>query len=204
MKSVYSGTVLKHNVRVYNSGTGPLDIYNIAVSCGCTTTDLKKHHLDPNDTTDLTIRFDTQHFVGSVTKSITIVSNDPVRRNLEVQFHSTIRSIFDINPIPVYFGKLPVGQLTTVSMGIKNLEKQKIAIVSVFDSAQMISVSPGRETLNPSDSIEVHLSVTPDQAGPFAGHLVFTTDSKKQRRITIPYYYIAVPERNQDGEQPQH
>lgn len=58
-----------------NTGTEPLVIKGARGSCGCTVPNYKKEPVQPGETAEIEVRYDTQR-VGPFTKTVTIESNE--------------------------------------------------------------------------------------------------------------------------------
>jgi tyrosine-protein phosphatase SIW14 len=68
--TVAKGTLLKHSFKMTNPYKVPLEIVNVRFSCGCIAVEPKSRILQPNETTDLHVRFDTRRVNGP--KSVAI------------------------------------------------------------------------------------------------------------------------------------
>lgn len=79
-----------HRFTVTNTGNAPLTISGIKPSCGCTSTNLGKSSLLPQESTDIEVSFDPRSFRGPVHKSIQVTSNDPVNPNSVLSFDAEI------------------------------------------------------------------------------------------------------------------
>lgn len=57
-----------------NIGDAPLIISKVKTSCGCTVPKYSKEPINPGDSGELTIKYDTKR-LGNFTKTITVISN---------------------------------------------------------------------------------------------------------------------------------
>jgi hypothetical protein len=73
---VKEGEVLDHDFEVRNDSQKTLDIKNVMTSCGCTKSSVEKKSLKAGESTPLKIRFDTEGFLGKVTKLIYVQTDD--------------------------------------------------------------------------------------------------------------------------------
>lgn len=71
------GMAVVHTFILSNVGDQDLTITRVYAACGCTTTRLEKSILAPGERVSLAVVFDTQGFRGSVSKPVTVSSNDP-------------------------------------------------------------------------------------------------------------------------------
>ena len=73
--SVVSGGTVDHTFKFKNTGTAPLIISNIGVSCGCTTPEWTKAPLLPGKTGTIVAHFNSTGKMGMQNKVLTIESN---------------------------------------------------------------------------------------------------------------------------------
>lgn len=83
------GQMLNYEVQLSNTGSAPLDISDVRPSCGCTTADQWPHRLAPGTSGTIPVQIDTSEFSGEVTRTLTIVSNDPVQAESVVTLKAT-------------------------------------------------------------------------------------------------------------------
>lgn len=70
------GQLLKRSFVFKNNTNKLLIIRDVTTSCGCTTSEVKKKDLAPQEETDINVTFDTTGFEGEVKKYIYINTND--------------------------------------------------------------------------------------------------------------------------------
>lgn len=75
--SVFEGIAVTHTYVLKNTGDEVLEISGIRASCGCTTTELATNSIEPGESVDLDILINTTGFSGTISKLITVYSNDP-------------------------------------------------------------------------------------------------------------------------------
>ena len=69
--------LLRHTFALSNGGTEPLVLGRVSTSCGCTTGLLGKDTLEPGESTELAVTFNTAGLRGRSRKTVQIASNDP-------------------------------------------------------------------------------------------------------------------------------
>lgn len=74
-KDIVQGESVEHTFEFVNSGTHPLILSNVVVTCGCTATQWPREPLIPGDSSRITVKFDSTGKVGRQNKVITIMSN---------------------------------------------------------------------------------------------------------------------------------
>ncbi len=69
------GEILDTVFKFKNTGDAPLVITNVKTSCGCTTPYWPKEPIQPGQSEQIKVRFNTNHKTGKQTKTITIHAN---------------------------------------------------------------------------------------------------------------------------------
>lgn len=75
--TVPAGTIVPHAFVVTNVGDETLHIARVSTSCGCTTAALAEDDLAPGESVRVEVAVDTSGFYGTVTRTMTVESNDP-------------------------------------------------------------------------------------------------------------------------------
>jgi len=70
------GEILKHSFIFKNNTGKAMIIRDVTTSCGCTTSEVKKKELAPQEETTIDVQFDTKDFSGEVKKYIYVTTND--------------------------------------------------------------------------------------------------------------------------------
>ena len=73
-----------------NTGTEELVIGDVVTSCGCTVAQLATKTLKPGASTPLTVNLDTRTYQGRLERTITVPSNDPTTKMLEVKVSAEV------------------------------------------------------------------------------------------------------------------
>jgi len=71
----HEGDILDTVFKFKNTGEAPLVITNVKTSCGCTTPYWPKKPIQPGESDEIKVRFNTNHKPGKQTKTITIHAN---------------------------------------------------------------------------------------------------------------------------------
>jgi rhodanese-related sulfurtransferase len=75
--TLQSNSLVSHTFVLTNVGDETLTITDVVTSCGCTTTALAKRELAPTESVDLQATVNTTGFHGTVTRTVSVTSNDP-------------------------------------------------------------------------------------------------------------------------------
>ncbi|MCX6099482.1 MAG: DUF1573 domain-containing protein [Candidatus Bipolaricaulota bacterium] len=88
--TLQSDSLVSHTFVLKNVGDETLTIADVFTSCGCTTTALAKRELAPEESVDLQATVNTTGFRGTVTRTVSVTSNDPVHPTAVFQIVVTI------------------------------------------------------------------------------------------------------------------
>ncbi len=73
---IIQGEKVEHTFKFTNTGTEPLVITNVEVTCGCTTPKgWPRDPINPGGRGEITVQFDSTHKIGRQNKVSTIISN---------------------------------------------------------------------------------------------------------------------------------
>jgi uncharacterized protein (DUF58 family) len=72
---VKEGEVIEFTYAFTNTGTEPLIIQDIKVTCGCTVPDYPKAPVAPAQTGEIKVKFDTTNKIGYQDRTLEIISN---------------------------------------------------------------------------------------------------------------------------------
>ena len=140
--SVKQGEIVEHTFNFKNTGTEPLVISNVGVSCGCTTPEYTKDPVLPGKTGKITARFNTSGKLGQQNKVLTVSSNN-AGGNVELALTGTVTEATTAAPMaavqpsttmeaqatPVAKGKIKVkkadGKKDKVKMTAEKVEVKK-------------------------------------------------------------------------------
>jgi hypothetical protein len=78
---VKAGDVVTHEFIFKNGGDKPLKIINVATSCGCTASKIKKDLLAPDESTSLSVSFNSKSYNGAV-RQFVYVTTDAIDKSV--------------------------------------------------------------------------------------------------------------------------
>ncbi|MFQ5414958.1 MAG: DUF1573 domain-containing protein [Phycisphaerae bacterium] len=97
---VYEGDVQPVSWVLLNQGDADLVIDRATASCGCTIVALddEQKRIPPGGRLELTAKFESTGRAGRQTKTVRVISNDPVEPTLDLQFIAQVDPLFVIKP----------------------------------------------------------------------------------------------------------
>ena len=88
--SIEEGKVAEHIFKFKNDGDAPLVIYNAQGSCGCTVPQWPKQPIEPGETGEIKVSFNSQGKPGMNQKNVTITANTvPNKKVLKISANVT-------------------------------------------------------------------------------------------------------------------
>lgn len=104
--TVDRGVWLKHRFAISNAGSVPLILNRTYATCGCTLPKLTKNKLLPGETCALNVSVDTSMKQNRITKSVFVVSNDPLKPSLKVDLSMNVvdphKGMTDDNKVKIF------------------------------------------------------------------------------------------------------
>jgi len=98
---VLQGKTVEYIFSFENSGTDDLLIKEVTTSCGCTAALVSANVIKPGETGQIKVSYDSQGRAGKVSRTINVVSNDPVEPIIELSIaamvDSSMHTSFNIN-----------------------------------------------------------------------------------------------------------
>ena len=166
--------VVTHTFRFVNVSDNPIQIDNVATSCGCTTVLYSTQPVAGGEYGELTVAFDPSRTEGKVLREVEVFTKD--RRN-----YASLMITADVTPIPmgleqIYphllagsvktnakrcnFGYITQGETVTRVVRIANVgdKSSKISVVTTGDRYGMSVECP--ESINPEEVVNIHITYT--------------------------------------------
>lgn len=90
------GSIVEHTFKIKNLGKEVLEINKIATSCACTSAEVDKEIIRPNEEVSLKVIYNTglmsgSHAKGDQERIIYVKSNDPINPQAEVTIHAYVK-----------------------------------------------------------------------------------------------------------------
>ncbi len=87
---VTEGAVVDHTFEYRNEGAADLQIVDVKSSCGCTVGEPSSRLLKPGEKATIKVTFDTANRFGRTSRTMTLVTNDPVNTYVTLSIYAEI------------------------------------------------------------------------------------------------------------------
>ena len=183
---IFKGQKIEHIYKFENRGNNVLNIGKVNTSCGCTAAILTSNTIPPGKTGEIRAIFSSGSFTGNVTKSISVISNDPDHPRYNLTISGEIIEDVSIKPRNIDFGSVHLGEKTDKTVTIKSQTEPDFKIKKIIPSKPFISASIAEEE-NGEYVIKVELENNPE-IGRFSGGIHLETNSQMQEKVNIPFF----------------
>ncbi len=190
--TVYQGKIVKLSIPLKNIGTEPLVIQRVEASCGCTTTKKPENPIQPKETVNLNVEFNSLGFMGSVTKYVDINSNDSQKPFRSVTVKGFV--VNEVEPVDkvfnLFFGNITVGQKATKFFEAKNVSSKPISIIGANSKTADISVDAPKKIIQPGETFGFNVTAEAGKAGVVQSEFAIELDSKNQTELRMKLTYV--------------
>ncbi len=181
---VQKGDMVSHEFRFSNTGTEKLIVSDVHPSCGCTAALLSLNQLLPGAHGVVTANFNSSNYLGPVTKTITVTSNDPFKRIVTLTLTGEIVSDIIISPVMLFIGSVKAGKSIPQTINF-NIFNPSVKITSVAASEPYIRVSTISQSVSQGT---INVKIMPDApSGPFNAYITIVSTSRRE-----PMFRVAV------------
>jgi hypothetical protein len=184
--SVKEGPPVTKKITLTNEGTEVLTISNTATSCACTTVDLSKSSLNPGESTELLITYDTYKYPGKFDKTVTIFTGTDGKEE------TVIHILGNVDPIPMgvivmeprktVVGELLANKENTVQVIIKNTGDAPLKVSRIYSSKfkkeYFNSENSGEIEIGAGKNHKIDLAVSPPAPGRFLDVIMIYSDAR--------------------------
>ncbi|MFQ5788169.1 MAG: DUF1573 domain-containing protein, partial [Thermodesulfobacteriota bacterium] len=138
---IYKGQKIEHIYEFENRGKDILNIGKVKTSCGCTAAILTNNTIPPGKTGEIKATFNSGSYRGNVTKSISVISNDPERPSYKLSISGKIIEDVITKPKNINFGSVCLGEKTNKTVTIRSQTMPDFKIKNIRPSRQFINAS---------------------------------------------------------------
>lgn len=181
---VIRGQVLKYRFKFKNDGLAPLKIQGVHAACGCTAVEADKGKMyaaGESGYVDLTL--DTSDFTGSMTKVVTVMTNEKITPDRTLTVRAKVFSEFEVYPPLVDFGDVLTNDGATKIVKVSPIKGFSLVVKKVGFSKDVLDASFAKKE---NDWI-VTVKLKPGlKTGFFKDAIVIETNSKELPSLSVP------------------
>lgn len=181
---VIRGERLTWQVGFQNTGKTDIRIQGVYSGCGCTAVELDEDRIyRPGERGSVLIRFDTENFLGKVSKQVIVISSEKRRSQTNLTVRAKIKEEFSIKPVLIDFGLVDGGAETTKKFTISPVDGFKLDVEGFEYNEDLFELTPVKK----DTSWEVSLKLKKDVSSGFIKETIFAkTNSNFLSRVKIP------------------
>jgi hypothetical protein len=192
---VFQGEKVRHVFEFVNDGDETLKIERVRSSCGCTAVLVSEKSIPPGGKGELQANFDSTRFRGSVSKTIYLYSNDPVRPVMQFYIKGKVLETVVIEPAQIHFGKVVAEKSVTSTVLLRNQGKKPLTLGKPHSTAAELVVKMPEASFGPETSfasgdevtLELQLTPKPGQVR-FSGYILVPVEGLPKNELRIPVY----------------
>ncbi|MEW6378285.1 MAG: DUF1573 domain-containing protein [bacterium] len=190
---IYQNKAVTHVFTFQNTGDQALNIEQVKTSCGCTAAVLSQKTINPGETGQIKVTFNSAHRKGKQQKVIYVHSNDPVNPITQITIEALVKVDLEATPANVYFNRAAKDQDATQEVVLKNIGQESMSILSIetTPAAAVTAKAASEQTklpasLKPNESLTIIVSAKAmDNSSLTSGQVVVKTDSKTTPEVVI-------------------
>jgi hypothetical protein len=186
----YKGDRVEHVYKFENRGKATLEIKKVKPSCGCTAVVLSNNTILPGETGEIKATLNTVSYGGKVTKTISVLSNDPNTSNHKLTISGEVIEEISFKPKNINFGSFRADNQSdnTVKVVVKSQSGPDFEVVKVTSSKPYVETSV-------TDNREGKYTITATlknhhEIGRFSGKIFLESNSTKQPKTSIIFYGV--------------
>lgn len=187
--TVSEGEKIAHTFKIKNSGAAALTIDRVVPDCGCTVSTASTKVIEPEDSGEISVEFDTTGFSGQKVKTVRIYTNDPEQETVMLSLRGEISPDISVDPPRVMFGRVVKDQIKDLSQTIRVSvrEDSKTRITGVKSYSPQIEVKQ-QDTDDPMSRTFV-VSLRPDiSPGELRERVVIGITGSERTSINVPIF----------------
>lgn len=158
---INEGEIVAHDFVIFNRGTDTLKISRVKASCGCTAVKPTKTALIPEDSTTVTVKFNSQNRRGAQRKFVYIFSNDPDTPQLRLVFKANVilkeevgmtdKPSIWLSQYTHNFGTVREGTVLDLNIDVMNNGKTDLSIQEIKSSCGCTAALLSSKMLKPDE-----------------------------------------------------
>lgn len=184
---IKSGDPVKYTYYFTNTGTETLEITRVQPSCGCTTAGDFSKKVEPGQTGNIPIQFNSGNFNGNVFKTITVSSSAKNSPTTVLQLKGTIWKAVEFTPAYSVLTIPPDAAVSTATVHITNNLEEPLTLLEPHSSNPAFSAE--LKTNQVGKGFELTITAKrPLNSGTMNGQITMKTTSTNAPVVTVPFW----------------
>ena len=182
--NIDKGEKVTHTFNFKNSGGEPLEIVNVATSCGCTSAAPEKKIYAPGENGEISVTFDSGRFSGKITKKVTITTNNSLEPKTIVTIKGNIVVDVVSKPVSVYFANARVGETVSQEIHVSTSKMEKLEITNLKTAHDFLTAELKQEDdQNAKIILTVDGNKVDKNKSRLISNLTYETNSETQKKM---------------------
>ena len=129
--TVPAGQKAEYDFQLSNPLDVPIHVREIKRSCGCTTPTIESRSIQPGESTNVHVKFNTEAFKGKKGATLTVVFDKPKYAEVQLRVDGFILSNLTLRPARMDFGKIKQGQEKSITVKLDHVGNRGWSIVKL-------------------------------------------------------------------------
>lgn len=186
--TIEKGSKVVTEFEFVNAGKSVLTIEDVKTSCGCTTATPEKREYQPGEKGVIPVTFDSSRFANKITKTITVMSNDPENSKYYLKILGNVESEIEAKPTLVSLYNVK-REDTEREIEISSNKLAKLEVSDITSDLDFVTVkTQAVDDKNVKLLINIMGSKAPKTTTTFRGEVKLKTNGEKVNEISIPVH----------------
>ena len=188
------GENVAHTFVFANTGHALLEITDIQASCGCTTVGVWDRQVAPGKTGRIPVQLASATLSGSVVRTITVSTNDPLQPSLVLRMSATVSTPVEVAPATVIF-QFTAETTARETQTVRLVNRQPEPLVVEAPQSTNPAFVAELRVVKPGQEFELGIStMPPPDVNTVSGVITVKTSSPDMPLISVPAHAIMRPD----------
>ena len=143
---VLQGNKVSYKYEVTNKGNAPPQIKEVRPDCGCTYTMVGQGLLDPSESTFIEAHFDSAGMMGTIHKSLDVISDDPANPSHRLTFEASVTREIMPSTSVVVFSEIQRSGSASAAIRLESGSGQPVVVMNTsIPNAPYLTCNPQKE-----------------------------------------------------------
>ena len=184
--NIKEGPPVKKKITLTNKGSETVTIANTVTSCACTSVDLSKTVIEPGESSELLITYNTYKYPGKFDKTITIFTGPEGKEETVIHILGYVdpipMGVIGMTPRKTDVGELKANEKNRVQIVIENEGDAPLTVSRIYSSKYKVEYFSAEESngikIEAGRKYTMDLDVTPSEPGRFLDTILIYSDAR--------------------------